>query len=98
MPPLPVITGPDGAVKEGERVVLICTSPDSRPIQWSLEDSNITLMSPVFLIEGEFGFSNLTIENIQVMYKGVYVCQVGRTNSTFNLDVLAPASKSSPVS
>ena len=47
---------------------------------------------PVFLIEREFGCSNLTIH---VMYEGVYVCYVGRTNSTFNLDVLVmdPAGK-----
>ena len=66
---------------------LTCTSPYFIPILWSLMDSNITLMPPVFEIDGDASHSTLTINSILLAHSGVYVCQVEDVVDTIRIDV-----------
>ena len=66
---------------------LTCSTPYFIPILWSLRDSNITLMPPVFEIDGDASNSTLTINSILLAHSGVYVCQVEDEVDTIRIDV-----------
>ena len=96
-PTAPRITGPLGPVTEGDTVVLICSTTDNRPINWTRVDG-MPIDDPLESVmqDGIFTLGSLTIVDVRERKGGMYKCRVREENALFVLQIKPTTSKPDP--
>ena len=94
----PQITGPTELVTEGDTVVLICSTTDNQPINWTRVDGmpidDLLVFMQSVTQDGIFRRGSLTIVDVQERNAGMYKCRVRDENALFDLQVAPSTSES----